>query len=137
MDRGVRLVILVAVIGAFGSALLLTQAGAGPTEVDPGLKQAQEVLDCAPGEGVFSYQAEYMDGAGFETPGAALAALLAATDFGVPTSDFVSQEVAVDGSVAKEFTAKSGEKDTLITWATPVDKGWLADSAYGCTALAD
>jgi len=137
MLRGVRAAALAAVIAAFAGALLLTQAGAGPTAAEPGLEEAQQILDCAPGEGVFSYQAAWGEGAGFETPSAALAGILAATDFGVSRTDFIGREVAVGGDVASEFTVRLDGKATVVTWATRVDKGWLVDGVYGCTATAD
>lgn len=137
MLRGARVVGLVAVTLAFTAAILFTRAGAGSTQVEPGLAEAQKVLDCAPGEGVFAYEAAWGEGAGFDTPGQALKGILVGSEFGFSTADFVGRDVEVDTVTATEFTAKSDGRATAVIWAVPVKEGWLADGVYGCTAIAD
>lgn len=141
MRLGVRVVVVVGVMAVVGG-VLLSQVGAGPDDIaDPGLEEATEVLDCAPEEGVFSYFAVWREGAGFSTPAEALEGILVGKDFGVSTADFVGKDVQVRAGseqvIAREFTAMAGESKIVVLWAMPVEKGWLADSVYGCTLIAD
>ncbi len=138
MLRGFRIVAIGTVIAATVSGLLLAQAGAGPTAVDPGEEEAAKVLDCPPGEGVFSYYVTWIAGSEFDTPRAALDGILkslTSLDFDVSTTDFVAKDVVVDSQAATQFTSV-GEHPVVI-WATPFRKGWLADGMYGCTKTVE
>lgn len=144
MHLGARVVVVAAVVTVVVGGVLLSQVGAGPDVIpEPGLEEATKVLDCAPEEGVFSYYAVWGEGAGagFSTPAEALEGILVGGDFGVSAADFVGRDVQVGAGseqvIAKEFTALSGENKIVVLWAMPVEKGWLADSVYGCTLTAD
>lgn len=142
MRLGVRVVVVVGVMAVVVGGVLLSQVGAGPDVIaEPGLEEATKVLDCAAEEGVFSYFAVWGEGAGFSTPAEALKGILVGKDFGVSAADFVEKDVQVGAGseqvIAMEFTAMSGENEIVVTWAMPVEKGWLADSVYGCTLIAD
>lgn len=141
MHLGVRVVVVVGVMAVVVGGVLLSQVGAAPDVIpEPGLEEATKVLDCAPEEGVFSFYSVWGEGAGFSTPAEALEGILVGRDFGVSTADFVGKDVQVRAGseqvIAKEFTAMSGE-GRIVLWAMPVEKGWLADSVYGCTLTAD
>jgi hypothetical protein len=129
-----------AVVGVVGLAGLLSQAGAGVEDADPGLGQAEAILDCDASEGVFAYHATWGDGAKFDTPREALAGLLRGKGFDFTEDDFVSKDVEVrfgeETAAAEEFTIRDGDQDRVVTWAAPVDGGWLADSMYGCSGAA-
>jgi hypothetical protein len=137
MLRGFRIVAIGAVVLASVSIFLFEQAGAGPPPVDPGVQAAQQVLECAPGEGIFAYHAEFAVGSEFDTPGAAVAGVLRTKLFNVSAADFVSKDVTVEGQGAKQFTAQTAGRDSTVMWVVPVQQGWLVDGMYGCTNTAE
>lgn len=138
MRRRIGLVLVV--VSTALVANLLAQANAGLESADPGLGEAEKVLDCDVDEGVFAYHATWSEGSGFQSPREAVVRLLAGKDFEFEATDFVSRDVEIrvqqESAEAKEFTVREGESDRVVTWAVPVGDGWLADSIYGCTTVA-
>ena len=104
---------------------------------DLGLADAQKLLECGPGEGVFAYNASWSDGPGFATAEEALKAILVGKDFGFTSSDFEAMNLARSDPAVTEFTVDSGGSKTAVVWVQEYKKGWLADSVYGCTKLAE
>jgi hypothetical protein len=121
-----------------GGAVWWSQAGAEPGKaIEPGLAEAQGLLDCGAGEGVFAYHAAWSEGSGFASPREALDALLKGKDFGVATSDFQGTDIQLGAesgdAIGTQFVAGTGKERRVVVWAMPDHERWLADSVYGCT----
>lgn len=138
MIRRVRTIGVLAVLVVAGMVVILVAASAGPTEdAHPGRAEAEKLLDCAPGEGVFAYQPLWSEGGGFASPEDALKAILTAMGSGLVDAQFIGQDVAIDDEVARQFTIEAADVARTVVWAVPFKDGWIADGVYGCTATAE
>jgi hypothetical protein len=129
----------VGLVVTIGGAVWWSLAGAEPrTPREPGLVEAQAILDCGANEGAFTYHAEWTEGSGFPSARDALDALLEGADVGWRPEDFQATEIPLlpDGAVGTRFVAGRGEQQRVVVWAIPHGETWLAGSIYGC-ARAD